>query len=66
MGKIGAFPEVDVRLGHGFCYVRIGREVKDRVGANHGGGHGAHVLQVRLYHFNARVVRAFLNVGKLP
>ena len=65
LSEIGAFPEIDVRLGHGFCYVRVSREMKHGVGAGHGGGDGAHVLQVRLYHFNAGVVRAFLDVRQL-
>jgi len=66
LGEIGAFPEIDVRLGDRSCNVRVGREMKHGVAADHGGGHSPHVFQIRFCYFNARVVRAFLNVGSLP
>src|SRR3979411_943145 len=38
LGEIGAFPKIDVRLGHGLRDVGVSREMKDGVAASPGQG----------------------------
>src|SRR5207249_1924938 len=44
--QVGAFPEVNVRLAHGAGDVRVGGQVKNRVGAGHGFSKPAKVFDV--------------------
>ncbi len=58
LGKISAFPEIDVRLSNCFGDVRVSGEMEDSVAPGHGRGNRALLLQVGSNDFHTGVARA--------